>query len=129
MASSQIYSLPQLPELYDSNFLDVLFPSPPSMDVDTKPVVDPESAPKNPLIDALESTSHRTRTDNSAMAYDSTLSATLDAFNGLNPHASGTELDRLLNNAWQEDPALTLRLIWQQRSIHEGKSEKEGFYR
>ncbi|KAF9267496.1 hypothetical protein L218DRAFT_970914 [Marasmius fiardii PR-910] len=80
------------------------------------------------MIDALESTSNRTRTQNSAMAYDSTLSPTLDAFNGLS-HSSGEDLDELLEKSWKEDAPLTLRLIWQQRSIHEGKSEKEGFYR
>ncbi|KAL0064681.1 hypothetical protein AAF712_008379 [Marasmius tenuissimus] len=129
MAFSQRYSLPELPELYDPNFLDVLVPASSPMDEDQKTVVDPEPVPKNPLVDALESTSHRKKTTNDAMAYDSTLSATLDAFNGLNPYSEGKELARLLDNAWQEDPALTLRLIWQQRSIHEGKSEKEGFYR
>ncbi|KAL0580993.1 hypothetical protein V5O48_000987 [Marasmius crinis-equi] len=128
MAPSQRFTLPHLPELYDHNFLDVLLPPAPAqaqpMDVDP-----PEDPPKNPFIDALESTAHRTRTENNAMAYDSTFSATLDAFNGLNPYASGKDLENLLENAWKEDSELTLRLIWQQRSIHEGKSEKEGFYR
>ena len=31
--------------------------------------------------------------------------------------------------AWAEDPDLTLKIIWNLRSIHDGKSEKEGFYR
>ncbi|EEB97578.1 hypothetical protein MPER_03073, partial [Moniliophthora perniciosa FA553] len=35
----------------------------------------------------------------------------------------------VLPKPWEEDPALTFRLIWQLRSIHDGKSEKEAFYR
>ncbi|KIJ09162.1 hypothetical protein PAXINDRAFT_87872 [Paxillus involutus ATCC 200175] len=35
----------------------------------------------------------------------------------------------MLENAWAEDPALTLRMIWSARSIHDGKGDKELFYR
>ncbi|KAG7088503.1 hypothetical protein E1B28_012490 [Marasmius oreades] len=130
MASSnqnQKFTLPHIPELYDPNYLDLLLP--PASESSTKDVQDVPVVPINQMIDALESTAHHTRTENSAMAYDSTLSATLDAFNGLNSYTSGDDLGNLLKNSWKEDASLTLRLIWQQRSIHEGKSEKEGFYR
>jgi hypothetical protein len=35
----------------------------------------------------------------------------------------------LLAKAWEEDPSLTLRIIWNTRSIHNGKGDKELFYR
>ncbi|KAG2062726.1 hypothetical protein BDR04DRAFT_1235663, partial [Suillus decipiens] len=64
----------------------------------------------------------------SSPAFSSTLSATLDAFNGIRPGVSGSSVDNYLFKAWAEDPALTLRIIWSLRSIHDGKGEKELFY-
>lgn len=63
-----------------------------------------------------------------AEAYSSTGSATLDAFNGLN-WWSFQQINKALERAWAEDPALTLRIIWNMRSIHDGKGENELFYR
>ncbi|KAJ7472643.1 hypothetical protein FB451DRAFT_1036014 [Mycena latifolia] len=80
-------------------------------------------------MDALRESSHRTLTENNAPAYDSTLSATLDAFQSLTPYSYGGKVGKLLGKAWAEDPELTLKIIWNLRSIHDGKSEKEGFYR
>jgi hypothetical protein len=61
-------------------------------------------------------------------ALSSTGSATLDAFNGLNAW-SFKDVSDYLETSWKEDPGVTLRLIWNIRSIHDGKSEKELFYR
>ncbi|KAJ7500326.1 hypothetical protein B0H11DRAFT_2155591 [Mycena galericulata] len=80
-------------------------------------------------MDALREFSHRTHTENGAPAYDSTLSATLDAFQHLTRFSYGTRVEELLEKAWVEDPTLTLKIIWNLRSIHEGKSEREAFYR
>ncbi|KAJ7908213.1 hypothetical protein B0H13DRAFT_1617705 [Mycena leptocephala] len=80
-------------------------------------------------MDALRQFSHRTLTENYAPAYDSTLSSTLDAFQKLTHFSWGDNVGKLLDKAWAEDSNLTLRIIWHLRSIHEGKSEKEGFYR
>ncbi|KAJ7058183.1 hypothetical protein C8F01DRAFT_990941 [Mycena amicta] len=79
-------------------------------------------------MDALSTVSHRTLTDNGASAYNSTLSPTLDAFHKLTRHSSATQIHQLLNEAWAEDPETALKIIWNLRSIHEGKSEKEAFY-
>jgi hypothetical protein len=62
------------------------------------------------------------------MAFNSTGSATLDAFNFLN-RWTYEEVNERLEKAWNEDPSMALRLIWNIRSIHDGKSEKELFYR
>ncbi|ESK92348.1 hypothetical protein Moror_4633 [Moniliophthora roreri MCA 2997] len=132
MATSQVSTLPDIPQLYDPNFLNVLLPPQPKVTkvekMDEKVGVD-TPPPTNPLMSALQETAHRTRTENDAPAYSSALSPTLDAFNKLNAWVDAKDLDSVLPNAWEEDPELTLRLIWQLRSIHDGKSEKEAFYR
>lgn len=38
-------------------------------------------------------------------------------------------IDSVLARAWAEDPALTLKIIWNTGSIHDGKGDKELFYR
>ncbi|KAJ7662973.1 hypothetical protein B0H17DRAFT_1171606 [Mycena rosella] len=81
------------------------------------------------MIDALHESSHRTYTENGAPAYNSTLSPTLDAFQKLKPYLYGEQVGNLLEKAWEEDPDLTLKIIWNMRSIHDGKAEREGFYR
>lgn len=48
---------------------------------------------------------------------------------GLRTGIPGKKVDRFLGSAWEEDPNLTLRIIWNTRSIHDGKGEKELFYR
>ncbi|KAJ3510568.1 hypothetical protein NLJ89_g4597 [Agrocybe chaxingu] len=125
--TSQDVTLPEIPELFDENFLDILLPprpeSPPAPQAQVK-----EKA-SNPLLDALLSTSHRTWTEKGAPAYSSTLSPTLDAFNGLTRDKEGSQIAPLLDAAWKEDPNLTLRMIWNIRSIHDGKNDKETFYR
>ena len=83
---------------------------------------------RNPMMDALKATAHRTFTENGAPAYSSTTSPLLDAFQGLRPHARGDNIFPLLDRAWKEDPELTLRIIWNARSIHDGKGEREVFY-
>ncbi|KAK7044163.1 hypothetical protein VNI00_007883 [Paramarasmius palmivorus] len=127
MATSQVFTLPHIPELFDAQFLDVLLPAQPKVEKVEK--ANTEEAPKNAMMSALEATAHQTRTQNNAPAYSSTLSPTLDAFNALNTWVDSSKLDEVLPKAWEEDPQLTLRLIWQLRSIHDGKAEKEAFYR
>ncbi|KAF9047611.1 hypothetical protein BJ165DRAFT_1467253 [Panaeolus papilionaceus] len=125
--SSRQVDLPDLPELFNPKFLDVLLPS----NDDIVMVEHDESTsegPSNPLMDALRGTSNRTFTANDAPAYRSTLSPLLDAFNGLRRDVFSPEMYPLLDAAWKEDPQLTLRLIWNLRSIHDGKSEREAFY-
>ncbi|KAG1743657.1 uncharacterized protein EDB91DRAFT_1125272 [Suillus paluster] len=80
------------------------------------------------MMDALRSTVHQKLTENASPAFSSTLSTTLDAFQGIRPGVSGSSIDDYLSKAWAEDPALTLRIIWSLRSIHDGKADKELFY-
>jgi len=122
-STSQIVTLPYIPELFDPNFLDVLLPprSVPDNDVGA-PV------PENAFMNALKSVAHHKFTQNGAPAFSSTLSSTLDAFQCLSTDMSPERIDDLLAEAWEEDPAFTLRVIWNTRSIHDGKGDKELFY-
>ncbi|KAI0260691.1 hypothetical protein BC834DRAFT_973285 [Gloeopeniophorella convolvens] len=123
-STSQNVYLPYIPELFDPDFLDLLLPLRPTPDVKA---VTPE--PQNAFMDALKSTAHRKFTENGAPAFSSTLSDTLDAFQALSPETPTENIHAMLDRAWKEDPGLTLRLIWNARSIHDGKGDKELFYR
>ena len=125
-ATSQIVTLPSLPELFDSNFLDVLVPVTQHAPA---PNADAPEVTSNTMMDALRSTVHQKLTTNDGPAFSSTLVPTLDAYLGLRTGIPGEKVDHYLDNAWAEDPDLTLRIIWSTRSIHDGKGEKELFYR
>jgi hypothetical protein len=132
---TQNITLPLIKELLDPDFLNVLLPPPaapvkPDVSMQDSPNTTPVLAASNPMMDVLVGTAHQTLTANRAPAYRSTLNATLDAFQAMNAHAYGTDnIDHNLKKSWEEDPELTLRIIWNLRSIHDGKSEKEAFYR
>jgi hypothetical protein len=123
-SSTQTIVLPDIPELYDDNFLDILIPA---KDGGPTATTTPASGATNPVIEALIENSRRTFTDNGAPAYNSTGSAILDAFNNLSTYAP--DVTEYLSKSWIEDPELTLRLIWSLRSIPDGKGLKETFYR
>jgi hypothetical protein len=97
-------------------------------DVQSIKVADISPTSSNVMMDVLRSTAHHKLTQNVAPAFGSTLSATLDAFQGMRHDVSGAAMSDYLVKAWAEDPALTLRIIWSLRSIHDGKSDKELFY-
>ncbi|TFK50776.1 hypothetical protein OE88DRAFT_1659837 [Heliocybe sulcata] len=124
VATSQTVTLPFIEELYNPNFLDVLLPA----SQKPAPVARAVETPGNPMIDALKSTTNHTLTWNDSPAFNSTGSATLNAFQSLTSYASWDTIDSALTKAWKEDPGVTLRLIWNTRSIHDGKGEKELFY-
>ena len=125
-STSQIVTLPHIPELFYPNFLDVLLP--PRAALSTNAHVG-APVPKSAFMDALKSVAHRRTTENGAPAFSSTLSSTLDAFQSLSVHMDTRTIDGVLARAWAEDPALTLKIIWNTRSIHDGKGDKELFYR
>ncbi|KAF9558115.1 hypothetical protein CPC08DRAFT_724685 [Agrocybe pediades] len=125
--SCQRICLPEIPELHKQDFLDLLIPENTTRRRQVENVDGP--SPKNVVMHELEKTAHRTFTAKGAPAYDSTLSPTLDAFSGIARYTSLADMTELLGRAWKEDPGLTLRIIWNLRSIHDGKGEKEGFYR
>ncbi|QRV94276.1 hypothetical protein RhiJN_22294 [Ceratobasidium sp. AG-Ba] len=88
----------------------------------------PVDFPGVPYANALRNSQNRARTENGAEAYRSTGSAVLDAFSGLNANSSTPDIHRQLAASWAESPELTLRIIWNMRSIHEGHNSKYGFY-
>ncbi|OAL52769.1 hypothetical protein IQ07DRAFT_585879 [Pyrenochaeta sp. DS3sAY3a] len=106
---------------------------------DANTIAAPE--PKAPFIQGLEKhaahhqTQHdlaaknQTLTQNADVTNISSLSAVVDLFYDLDEHISGDELKKLLDNAWEEDPLLTLKLIYNARSIHLGKSNKVAYYK
>ncbi|KAH9930860.1 uncharacterized protein B0H18DRAFT_1116569 [Fomitopsis serialis] len=125
-ASSQNVTLPVIPELYSPDFLDIILPVQQNVVHEPAPTTVPEA--RNPMMDALQATAHQTFTENGAPAFSSTLSPTLDAFQALRPYAHGPSIPRYLDASWEDDPQLTLRIIWHLRSIHDGKGEREVFY-
>ncbi|KAF8543632.1 hypothetical protein BDD12DRAFT_725896 [Trichophaea hybrida] len=70
-----------------------------------------------------------TFTDKGAITHESTNSPLLDLFTELEKVVSAERLDKLLTAAWKESPADTLKIIWNARSIHVGKSDKYLWYR
>ncbi|KAI0040289.1 hypothetical protein FA95DRAFT_1566528 [Auriscalpium vulgare] len=132
-STSQIVTIPHLPELYDPNFLDALLPPTPRevAAADDWEVLadDAQAAAKNELIEALKATQRHTFTENASPAYSSTESSTLNAFYAIKPYAGHSDIHETLSMAWAEDPTLTLKIIWNVRSIHDGKGDKEAFYR
>ncbi|KAK0210775.1 hypothetical protein DFS33DRAFT_1371136 [Desarmillaria ectypa] len=124
-ATTQRVILPDIPELYDPAFLDLLLPK---SALATQAFIEPVAAPTNPMMQALHGTTNQTLTENMAPTLESTLSSTLDAFRALDGYQRDN-LTEVLSKSWAEDASLTLRLIWQLRSIPDGKGEKEAFYR
>jgi hypothetical protein len=95
--------------------------------------------PKSRLIDAL-SGDHRvnhdehtlagenkTFTENHDIAFASAGQPLVDAFYELK--GSANRVEALLNEAWAVDAVATLKIIFNARSIHLGKGDKEGAYK
>lgn len=68
-------------------------------------------------------------TENSDLAHRSTNDVLVDLFSELEDVVSGPRLLELLNGAWRRDPASTLKIIFNARSIHLGKASRQTFYR
>src|SRR5258708_1255165 len=76
-STSQVVTLPPIPELFNPAFLDFLLP--PRFTPDSNSNVDvPE--PESTFMNALKSVAHRKYTQNASPAFSSTCSHTLDAF-------------------------------------------------
>ncbi|KAL7911785.1 hypothetical protein GGI35DRAFT_298767 [Trichoderma velutinum] len=72
---------------------------------------------------------NRMLTENSDVAFRSTQNALVDLFFELEEVVSGPRLKELLDAAWAVHPLITLKIIFNARSIHLGKSSKNVFYR
>ncbi|KAG8892231.1 hypothetical protein FRC00_012425, partial [Tulasnella sp. 408] len=78
---------------------------------------------------ALKDEGNKARTWNNAPAHASTLNPVLDAFSTIDGNTPGDQVHQLLRESWAESPEKTLRVIWNLRSIHDGKAAKMNFYR
>ncbi|KAI0010069.1 hypothetical protein F4779DRAFT_579182 [Xylariaceae sp. FL0662B] len=101
-----------------------------------------ESSSVHPFVEGLRSYNQDTTeprdfacaenkmlTENQDIAYRSTQNALLDLFTELEMVISGPRLLELLDSAWKIDPLMTLKIIFNARSIHLGKASRATFYR
>ena len=79
-----------------------------------------------PTFDKLDG---KMLTENTDVAHATSGKALVDLFYELEDVISGARLQETLEAAWKEDPEATLRIIWNARSIHLGKSSRATFYR
>ncbi|OTA05599.1 hypothetical protein A9Z42_0062960 [Trichoderma parareesei] len=76
-----------------------------------------------------EAFANRMLTENADVAFRSTENALVDLFYEMEEVVSGERLKELLDAAWAVHPLITLKTIFNARSIHLGKSSKHVFYR
>jgi hypothetical protein len=74
-------------------------------------------------------TDNKTLTENLDVTNISSQSALVDLFYELGENTGSNKLKTLLEAAWKEDAALTLKIIFNARSIHLGKSNKVAAYK
>ncbi|CAO2657152.1 Nn.00g032780.m01.CDS01 [Neocucurbitaria sp. VM-36] len=96
---------------------------------------------KAPFVEGLEKHAAHHRTVDDLAADNKTLTENLDVTNisskdpivdlfyDLGEFTKGDELKVLLDEAWSEDPILTLKVIFNARSIHLGKSNRVASYK
>ncbi|KAB8343083.1 hypothetical protein FH972_022677 [Carpinus fangiana] len=84
---------------------------------------DPSLPPKN--FDA----ENKMYTENNDVAFRSAKNELVDLFDELEGAILATRLESLLDAAWAKDPASTLRIIFNGRSIHLGKASRLNLYR
>ncbi|KAF1842258.1 uncharacterized protein K460DRAFT_345940 [Cucurbitaria berberidis CBS 394.84] len=101
----------------------------------------PKSDIKAPFVAGLEkhaahhqspdalAAENKTLTENADVTNISSKSAIVDLFYDLGENTTGDKLKTLLDDAWREDPLLTLKIIFNARSIHLGKSNRIASYK
>ncbi|UNI16950.1 hypothetical protein JDV02_003332 [Purpureocillium takamizusanense] len=103
------------------------------IDDDNKPQADDE--PTSRFMDGLTrhgqppDMKNKMLTENNDVAFRSTKDALVDLFSELEAVVSGPRLRELLEASWAADPLATLKIIFNARSIHLGKSSRRTFYR
>jgi hypothetical protein len=102
---------------------------------------DEEPVKKAPFIAGLEKHQSYLRTEDVFAAWNQTFTANsdvtnissknplVDLFYDLDESSDATQLKTLLENAWASDPLLTLKIVFNARSIHLGKSDKIAAYK
>ncbi|KAK0940362.1 hypothetical protein LTR29_008101 [Friedmanniomyces endolithicus] len=68
-------------------------------------------------------------TENADVAHRTSGEVLVDLFYELEAVISGSRLSDLLEQAWESDSDATLKIVWNARSIHLGKSDRMTFYR
>lgn len=68
-------------------------------------------------------------TENADVAHRSSGEALVDLFYELEDTVTGARLQEVLEKAWTVDSDATLKIIWNARSIHLGKSSRHMFYK
>ncbi|KAK1059157.1 hypothetical protein LTR74_012845 [Friedmanniomyces endolithicus] len=68
-------------------------------------------------------------TENADVAHRTSGEVLVDLFYELEAVVSGSRLSDLLEKAWESDSDATLKIVWNARSIHLGKSDRMTFYR
>ncbi|KAF9970202.1 hypothetical protein BGZ73_007182 [Actinomortierella ambigua] len=106
----------------------------PEMETETQVPQQP-AASSHPFIDALKKEADEqfdrnnlTTTENNATTFRSTKDARLDFFFEVLQKTDMDTIHRLARDSWRVSPLDTLRLIFQLRSILDGKGDREGFY-
>ncbi|CAH0050342.1 unnamed protein product [Clonostachys solani] len=83
---------------------------------------------KNLTPPAPPNLENKVLTANNDLAHASTTDACVDLFYELEDSISGPRLRELLEASWNKDDLLTLKIIFNARSIHLGKSSRNTFY-
>lgn len=81
------------------------------------------------IANQIKERKNQMRTENFDIAYRSTTDPLLDLFTELEDVVSGPRLRELLEGAWKADAEMTLKIIFNARSIHLGKASRHTFYR
>jgi hypothetical protein len=71
---------------------------------------------------------NKTFTDNADVTNISSKNALVDLFYDIGEGTSHSQLEKVLTAAWNEDALLTLKIIFNARSIHLGKSSRKAAY-
>ncbi|KAK0614380.1 hypothetical protein B0T14DRAFT_528411 [Immersiella caudata] len=99
---------------------------------------DEEAPTGHPFVDGLKSyddvpkpedMENKMLTENGDVAFRSTNHPLVDLFYELEDVISGPRLHGLLTAAWASDPLATVKIVFNARSIHLGKSSRLSFYR
>ncbi|KAF2482007.1 hypothetical protein BDY17DRAFT_252702 [Neohortaea acidophila] len=83
----------------------------------------------NPTIRATDLPGNKMLTENGDVAFKDSGAVLVDLFAELEDTISADRLKKVLEQAWAEDALSTLKIIWNARSIHLGKSSRVTFYR
>ncbi|KAK5129900.1 hypothetical protein LTR08_002736 [Meristemomyces frigidus] len=80
-------------------------------------------------VPSLDEHDGKMLTENGDVAYRTSGEALVDLFAELEDVMAAGRLRALLEKAWEADSDATLKIIWNARSIHLGKSSRNTFYR